>query len=76
MNKALKPIFKVLLCICALSVSGAGAAYAGPFEDGEAAYNRGDYATALKLWRHLADQGKDDAQFSPRQYARQWGGRY
>ena len=33
MSKALNPIFKVLLCVCALSVGGAGAAYAGPKED-------------------------------------------
>jgi hypothetical protein len=35
----------------------AGAAVAGPFEDGSAAYARGDYATAMRLWRPLADQG-------------------
>jgi hypothetical protein len=35
----------------------AGAAVAGPFEDGGAAYARGDYATAMRLWRPLADQG-------------------
>ena len=26
-------------------------------EDGLAAYERGDYATALRLWRPLAEQG-------------------
>jgi len=35
---------------------------AGPFEDGEAAYNRGDYATTLRLWRPLAEQGDAEAQ--------------
>jgi TPR repeat protein len=34
---------------------------AGPLEDGQAAYNRGDYATALKLFRPLAEQGNSDA---------------
>jgi uncharacterized protein len=34
-------------------------------EDGEAAYKRGDYATAFQLWRPLADQGNADAQFRP-----------
>ena len=29
-----------------------------------AAHNRGDYATALRLWRPLADQGRADAQFN------------
>jgi TPR repeat protein len=35
---------------------------AGSFADGMAAYNRGDYATALKLWRPLAERGNADAQ--------------
>jgi TPR repeat protein len=37
-------------------------AWAGPFEDGEAAYVRGDYATALRLLRPFADQGDAIAQ--------------
>ena len=37
-----------------------GAAVAG--EDGQAAYDRKDYATALKLWRPLAEQGDAAAQ--------------
>jgi TPR repeat protein len=41
-----------------------GGAAAGPFEDGAAAYGRGDYATALRLWRPLAEQGNARAQFS------------
>jgi uncharacterized protein len=40
----------------------AGTAFAGPLEDGNAAYQRGDYATALKLLRPLVDQGRADAQ--------------
>ena len=40
-----------------------GAATAGPFEDAVAAYQRGDYATALRLWHPLAEQGDSDAQF-------------
>jgi TPR repeat protein len=40
------------------------AAVAGPFEDGMAAYERGDYATALRLWRPLAQQGNAKAQFN------------
>jgi uncharacterized protein len=38
------------------------AAIAGPLEDGNAAYQRGDYATAVKLLRPLVDQGNADAQ--------------
>ena len=34
------------------------------FEDGMAAYQRGDYATALKFLRPLAEQGNPKAQHS------------
>ena len=34
-----------------------GGAVAGPLEDAWAAYERGDYATALQLWRPRAEQG-------------------
>jgi TPR repeat protein len=47
----------VVLCICA-----AGPAVAGPHEDAYAAYTKGDYATALRLLRPLADQGDAGAQ--------------
>jgi uncharacterized protein len=40
-----------------------GTANSGPFEDGIAAYKRGDYATALKLFRPLGEQGDAKAQF-------------
>ena len=40
----------------------ASVAYAGPFEDGLAAANSGDYAAALRLWRPLAEQGNAIAQ--------------
>jgi uncharacterized protein len=40
-----------------------GAATAGPMEDAVAAYHRGDYATALRLWHPLAERGDADAQF-------------
>jgi TPR repeat protein len=39
-------------------------AVAGPFEDGVAAYLRGDYATALQILRPLADQGIAAAQYN------------
>jgi hypothetical protein len=38
------------------------AALAGPLEDATAAYQRGDYVTALRLLRPLADQGNAAAQ--------------
>jgi TPR repeat protein len=40
-----------------------GAAAAGPLDDGQAAYQRGDYATALQLFGPLAENGDPHAQF-------------
>ena len=40
-----------------LSLMLTGAAVAGPLEEGVAAYQRGDYSTAVRLWRPLAEQG-------------------
>jgi len=41
-----------------------GGAVAGPFEEADAAFQRGDYRTALRLWRPLAEQGNATAQFA------------
>jgi TPR repeat protein len=41
---------------------GANAALAGPWEDGMASYNRGDYAPAMQLFRPLARAGNAKAQ--------------
>jgi hypothetical protein len=41
-----------------------GHAGAGPFEDGAAAYDQHEYATALRLWLPLAEQGHRAAQFN------------
>src|SRR5712671_4387022 len=41
---------------------GTSAAFAGPWEDGMAAYNRGDYVPAIRLFRPLAEQGNAKAQ--------------
>jgi TPR repeat protein len=38
------------------------AALAGPWEDGMAAYNRGDYVPAFRLFRPLAEAGNARAQ--------------
>jgi len=43
---------------------GGGIVRAGPFEDGVAAYQRGDFATALELFRSLAEKGNASAQFN------------
>ena len=38
-------------------------AHAGPLEDGAEALKRHDYATAMKLWRPLAENGDPTAEF-------------
>ena len=49
---------------CAITLAfGTLSAHAG-FDEGLAAYERGDYATALKEWRPLARQGHADAQYN------------
>ena len=40
----------------------AGAAMAGPWEDGVFAYKRGDYAAAFTLWLPLAESGDASAE--------------
>lgn len=47
-----------------LAIGFAGTVAAGPGEDALHAVERGDYATAMRLWRPLADQGDAKAQFS------------
>ena len=42
----------------------AGSVAAGPFEDGVNAAKVGDYATAMRFWRPLAEQGDAVAQYS------------
>ncbi len=54
---------KSLLAVLVVSLSLAAPVLAGPFEDGRAAYNSGDYATALRLWLPLAEQGDAIVQF-------------
>jgi TPR repeat protein len=45
-----------------LMLSLAAPVAAGPLEDGYTAYTRGDFATAMRLMRPLADQGHVTAQ--------------
>jgi len=48
--------------IVAAQILGSAGALAGPWEDGMAAYNRGDYVPAIRLFRPLAEQGNPKAQ--------------
>ena len=46
----------------AAQILGSAVAVAGPWEDGMAAYNRGDYVPAVKVFRAMAEQGNAKAQ--------------
>ena len=48
--------------VAAALILGIAGAVAGPWEDGTAAYNRGDYMPAIRLFRPLAEQGNAKAQ--------------
>ena len=52
----------LIIAVLALGVTSS-VVFSSPFEDGKAAYDRGDYATALLLWRSAAEEGSADAQF-------------
>ena len=47
-----------------LTLSFSHAAIAGDYEDGLAAGEKGDFATALRLWTPLAEQGDAKAQYN------------
>src|SRR3954452_12077819 len=55
---------KLLRALALCMALSAAHAVAGPYEDGLAAYDRGEYAAALTLWRPLAEQGHRTAQFN------------
>jgi TPR repeat protein len=48
--------------VLAAQILGIAGASAGPWEDGMASYNRGDYMSAIRLFRPLAEQGNAKAQ--------------
>jgi TPR repeat protein len=48
--------------VVAAQILGTTGSMAGPWEDGMAAYNRGDYMPANRLFRPLAQQGNAKAQ--------------
>ena len=57
-------MLKRILTGVVLAVMLTGGGVAGPLEEAVVAYQRGDYATALRLWRPLAEQGDAGAQYN------------
>tara|TARA_B100000315_G_C14481483_1_gene543114 strand:- start:25 stop:495 length:471 start_codon:yes stop_codon:yes gene_type:complete len=58
---------RLLLILCltvAVLLGSAGEGWSADFQKGWDAYNRGDYANALREWRPLAEQGRVSAQFN------------
>src|SRR5262245_52589891 len=54
------PSARIALFLLAWATQALG----GPFEDGVAAFDQQQYASAMDLWRPLADQGPRAAQFN------------
>ena len=52
------------LILFTLGVSLFSPAQAGEFDAAYAAHDRGDFQTAFRLWKPLAEQGKADAQYN------------
>ena len=50
------------LVILTAVICSAGAAWAKDYEEGLKAFRSNDFATSLKEWRPLAEQGNADAQ--------------
>jgi len=60
----MRKLIKEGLVALVLSLGVTAPVSAGPFEDAVAAYDRGDYVAAHRLFRPLADQGDALAQFN------------
>jgi TPR repeat protein len=58
-----KAMLRAILLAFALTLSAVPVA-ANTFDDAEAAYKRGDYETAVRLLRQLAEQGDAQAQYN------------
>ena len=60
----MKHVIRIAALVLTLSLPFAVPATADQFEDGLAAAQSGDFATALRLWKPLADQGYALAQYN------------
>lgn len=53
---------KWILCVATMLALCSGVARADAFDDGKAAYDKGDYAQAIRIWRPMAEKGNARAQ--------------
>ena len=53
-----------LCLILSLALGSLGMGWSADFQKGMEAYNNGDFATALKEWKPLAEGGDTDAQYN------------
>src|SRR6478735_5394095 len=60
-NKSLSAL-RTALVVALIVATLPGPTHAGPFQDATAAYNRGDYATALRIRLELAEKNDAAAQ--------------
>ena len=60
----MKKLITSLCLIVTLAIGSFGVGWSGDFQNGVDAYEKGDYATALKEWTPLADQGHAKAQYN------------
>ena len=67
--------FTAILCLTlAVLLASTGMSVSQDFEKGGDAFERGDYATALREWTPLAEQGDADAQYNlGLMYEQGWG---
>ena len=55
----------ITLCLAInLALGSFGVGWSANFQKGMEAYKNGDYATALKEWKPLAEAGDTDAQYN------------
>ena len=72
--RVMRNFIRTTLLAGVLSLCPVAPGSAGPYEDGTRAFERGDYAAALRLWRPLAEQGRARAQYNlALMYAKGWG---
>jgi uncharacterized protein len=60
----MRRLLPILLLTVAVLLGSAGVSWSADYQKGVAAAQRGDYVTALRIWRLLAEQGDAGAQFS------------